>query len=291
MRKYIINILMSLLIIGIIIFFLKSEKNQTNQIILYGNIDIRQIDISFKVSGTLKEMLFEEGDHVNKGDLLAILDDQDYQYNYDKANAELKRAKAQLAEAQSLLNTNLPLCKQKIASERSCISYTNAKNEAEAAVEAAKIAAQYQKKQLEYTKIYAPDNGIITNRVQEPGSTLAIGQIIYTLAKDSPKYARVYLPETKLALIDYGTRATIITDTIDPKTGRKKNYSGYVGYISPIAEFTPKNVQTEELRANLVYRLNVYADDANRFLKQGMPVTVILHLIDLETQDGQTIYN
>lgn len=274
-------------LIAAAVFLAHPAKNNSGRITLYGNIDIREVDMSFRVPGTLRQMLFEEGDRVKKDDLLAVLDDSDYQHNYDKALAEIRRCEARLKEAQSLLETNLPLCRQKIASERSCISYTNAKNEAEAALEAAKIAAEYEKNQLDYTKIHAPDNGIVSSRVQEPGATLAAGQTVYTIAKDKPLYARVYLPETKLALVDYGSKAVIVTDSIDPATGKQKQYHGHVGYISPTAEFTPKTVQTEELRTDLVYRLNVYADDGDRFLKQGMPVTVIIDTEGAEKNDGR----
>lgn len=250
--------------------------NHENYIKLYGNVDIRQVDMSFKVAGTVQKMMFEEGDFVKSGDLLATLDDSDYQLAYQKAKADIKRYQAQMEEAISVLETNLPLCKQKISSERSCISYTNTKNEAVAAYEAAQIAADYEKKQLEYTQIFAPSDGIISSRIVEPGTTVAAGQLVYTITKTEPLWIRVYLPETELGNIDYGSRAVIITDTINPATGDKKRYRGHVGYISPIAEFTPKTVQTEELRTDLVYRLNIYVDENDGGLKQGMPVTVKL---------------
>ncbi len=118
-------------------FFLLTagKKDDDGVITLYGNVDIRQVDMSFRVPGTLKEMFFEEGERVQKGDLLAVLDDEDYRRTYEKSLAEIKRCEAQLREAVSLLETNLPLCKQKISSERSCISYANARDEAAAALE------------------------------------------------------------------------------------------------------------------------------------------------------------
>lgn len=262
-------------------------KDDRNTITLYGNVDIRQVDMAFRVPGVLKEMFFEEGDRVKKGDLLAALDDEDYQQIYKKSLSEIRRVEAQLKEAESVLETNRPLCKQKISSERSCISYTNTRDEAKAALETAKLTALYEKNQLEYTKIYAPDNGIISSRIREPGATVSSGQPVYTLAKDKPLWIRVYLPETKLGRIDYGTKARIITDSIDTATDQRKQYQGHIGYISPVAEFTPKTVQTEELRTDLVYRLNVYVDDADRFLKQGMPVTVILETESAEKTDDK----
>lgn len=98
-------------------------------------------------------------------------------------------------------------------------------------------------------------------------------------------WIRVYLPEPKLGRVDYGSKAVIVTDGIDPATGERKHYRGHVGYISPVAEFTPKTVQTEELRTDLVYRLNIYVDDADRFLKQGMPTTVKIYAEHAEKSD------
>ena len=222
-------------------FFLLTagKKDDDGVITLYGNVDIRQVDMSFRVPGTLKEMFFEEGERVQKGDLLATLDDEDYRRTYEKSLAEIKRCEAQLREAVSLLETNLPLCKQKISSERSCISYANARDEAAAAVEAAKSAGRYEKNQLESTKIYAPADGIVSSRIQEPGATVSAGQPVYTVTKTEPLWIRVYLPEPKLGRVDYGSKAVIVTDGIDPATGERKHYRGHVGYISPVAEFTP----------------------------------------------------
>ncbi len=260
------------LIAGVTTYTFYTPENEN--IRLFGNIDIRQVDISFQVGGKIQDMFVDEGNAVKKGDLLATLDNVDYQAAYDKALAEVQRQTAVLAEATSLLDTNAPLCREDITARRQCISYTNAKDEATAALKTAEINATHQKNQLDYTKVYAPDDGIITVRVQEPGATVQTGQIIYTLAKNKPLWVRTYIPESLLGRINYDTSATVTTDSIDPTTGEKQTYIGRVGYISPVAEFTPKNVETETLRPDLVYRINVYIDEPGTFLRQGMPVTV-----------------
>ena len=71
-----------------------------------------------------------------------------------------------------------------------------------------------------------------------------------------------------------------MADSVDLNTGKRKEYLAHVGYISPIAEFTPKTVQTEDLRADLVYRIRVYIDEVDEYLRQGMPVTVKLKIKD-----------
>lgn len=251
---------------------------QTNGIKLFGNVDIRQVDISFQVGGVIEKMLFEEGERVKKGDLLAELDAKDYRENYLKAVAEVKRQTAIRDEAQSVLETNVPLCKKNITSRRSCTSYANALHEAEGALESAIVSQRYQKNQLEYTQIFAPDDGIITSRIQEPGATVKSGQIVYTIAKDRPLWIRTYIPETRLGNVKYNTKARVITDSLDPLIGKKREYVGRVGYISPVAEFTPKTVETEDLRTDLVYRIHIYVDKTDDFLRQGMPVTVEIDL-------------
>ncbi len=264
--------------IGYAVWLQQAQNMPTDQIKLFGNVDIRQIDISFQVGGVIDKMVFEEGEAVKKGDLLAEIDDKDYHENYLKSKAEIKRLTAVRDEAQSILETNVPLCKQGFTSQRNCTSYTNALNEAEGALESAVVSMRYQENQLGYTKLYAPDNGIITSRVQEPGATVKSGQIIYTIAKNTPLWIRAYIPETQLGNINYQTKARIITDSLNPATGKKREYIGRVGYISPVAEFTPKTVETEDLRTDLVYRINVYVDEADDFLRQGMPVTIEIKL-------------
>lgn len=274
------KILLLLLIAGGICyaFWQQHRHHPLDKIILFGNVDIRQIDISFQVGGVIENMPFDEGTAVKKGDLLAELDAKDYQENYLKAVAEVKRQTAIRDEAQSVLDTNLPLCKQNIISKRNCISYTNALNEAEGALESALVSQRYQKNQLDYTKLYAPDDGIITSRVQEPGATVKSGQIVYTIAKNNPLWIRTYIPETQLGNVNYNTKARIITDSIHPQTGKKREYTGRIGYISPVAEFTPKTVETQDLRTDLVYRIHIYVDESDGFLKQGMPTTVEIDL-------------
>lgn len=264
--------------IGYALWLQQAKNLPADKIRLFGNVDIRQIDISFQVGGLIDKMYFEEGEAVKKGDLLAQIDDKDYQENYLKAAAEIKRLTAVRDEARSVLEVNQPLCKQGITAKRSCTSYTNALNEAEGALESAVVSQRYQENQLGYTRLYAPADGIITSRIQEPGATVKSGQIIYTLAKSRPLWIRAYIPETQLGNINYETKARIITDSINPATGKKRAYDGRVGYISPVAEFTPKTVETEDLRTDLVYRINIYVDEADDFLRQGMPATIEIDL-------------
>ena len=90
-----------------------------------------------------------------------------------------------------------------------------------------------------------------------------------TLALIDPVWARVYLPERALGRITPGARAIITTDSHPDR-----KIAGWVGYVSPAAEFTPKTVETTELRTSLVYQARVFACEGQEGLRQGMPVTV-----------------
>jgi len=118
-------------------------------------------------------------------------------------------------------------------------------------------------------ELVAPANGIITTRAREPGTIVTAGETVYTLTLDTPLWVRAYVSEPDLGRIHPGREAAVTTDTPGGKT-----YRGTIGFISPIAEFTPKSVETRELRTDLVYRLRVIVSDADQNLRQGMPVTV-----------------
>ena len=96
--------------------------------------------------------------------------------------------------------------------------------------------------------------------------------------KNSPVWVRAYVNEKDLGNIKYGQRVNVFTDTTDPNTGKKREYKGQIGYISPVAEFTPKTVQSTDTRTDLVYRIRVYINDIDEYLRQGMPVTITVNL-------------
>lgn len=253
-------------------------RPDASALVLYGNIDIRQVDLSFQVGGRIASMLKDEGDTVQKGEVIAILDKRDYKAALDEAEAQLEYAQAMLDDAETKFKRKTPLCKDKIVSELECDTLTFNKNAAEAQLALARAQLENAQNKFDYTELWAPDDGIITVRAQEPGAIVAETQKVYTLSKTTPVWARVFVPEPYLGRITYGMKATILTDSLDPKTNEKKSYEGTIGYISPVSEFTPKTVQSTDLRPDLVYRVRVYVDNVDDFLRQGMPVTVKLNL-------------
>ncbi len=283
MKKKIITAIFLLSILGAGVFFLTRKKTDPYELTLYGNIEIRQVDLSFQVAGQISKMLKEEGDNIKKGELLALLDDKDYKSNLEKADADVAKNLALKTDALSKFERQAPLADDNTISKQDYDTLLNTKNKADADYKGAVAQKNYAKNQLDYTRIYAPDDGIIMVRVQEPGATVSKGQIVYSMSKTKPVWIRAYVNETDLGNIKYGMSVRVLTDTINPQTGKNREYKGYIGYISPVAEFTPKTVQSTDLRTSLVYRIRVYVDDIDDYLRQGMPTTI---KIDLKSDDA-----
>lgn len=281
------RILILIIFIAILcgLYFKVHHKGNPDELVLYGNVEIRQVDLGFRVEGKLQKMYFEEGDYVKKGDLLAALDNVNYKATYERSLAEIEMSKATSANAAIKYARNLPLCADGTVSKQDCDNLKNLKDSSKASLDAAIESSKIAKKNLADSTIKAPDDGIIMTRIQEPGAALAADQPIYTMAKIQPVWIRTYIPETDLGNIRYGMKANVYTDSIDPKTGKHRQYTGWVGYISPVAEFTPKTVETTNLRTDLVYRIRVYVYDIDEYLRQGMPTTIKFDLLNKETRE------
>ena len=141
---------------------------------------------------------------------------------------------------------------------------------AEAALAGAEAQRDQAATQLQDTQLQAPNNGVILTRVREPGAIVSAGVPVYTLSLTDTVYVRAYVDEANLGKVVPGAKLVVTTDSSD------KHYTGQVGFISPRAEFTPKSVETPELRTDLVYRLRIVIPEADDKLRQGMPVTITL---------------
>ncbi len=273
MRRFILPAIFCALLVLIAIgltLMLRGQINK-NKLVLYGNVDVREVDISFRVQGQVVQLCFEEGDFVPKGALMAVLDKTPYDDRVRQAAANLESAKAAFLNAEILLKRRQGLIGVGGVSQEDLDNAQANRDSLEGQLLAAEAALQIAKDDLSYTAVYAPNDGILLTRIREPGSVVLPSEPVYTLSLTSPVWIRAYVSEPNLGKVDYGMDAKIFTDTKGGKT-----YYGKVGFISPVAEFTPKTVETTQLRTDLVYRLRIYADNPDRGLKQGMPVTVKL---------------
>jgi len=297
------------------------RERSGGDLVLLGNVDVRQVDLSFKVAGRIATMAVDEGDRVGAGQKIAALDTRYFENDLGIARAREAAQEANLARlehgsrpeeiAQARANVELQrttvennqitfdrqaaLLKSKVTSQQSYDTALAALHQSQAqlafAQQALKLAeigpraedidAARAQVALERANVVvaelnladanlaAPAQGVITTRVREPGAVVAAGETIDTLTLDTPVWVRAFIGEPDLGRIHAGMIAAVTTDQPGGKS-----YRGKVGFISPVAEFTPKTVETRELRTDLVYRLRVIVDDADERLKQGMPVTV-----------------
>ena len=117
----------------------------------------------------------------------------------------------------------------------------------------------------------ASADGIIQSRILEPGEMAGPNRAVFTLALYNPKWIRAYIPEPELGRIRLGMKTRVMNDSFPGEP-----LEGWIGFISPVAEFTPRAVQTEDLRTRLVYETRVFVTDSQDQLRLGMPVTVFL---------------
>ncbi len=270
-----------LIILAIGTYFLQSVK-KSDELTLYGNIENRTVDVGFRIEGRIQKLFKEEGDAVKKNDTLAILDYVKYKALYEQSVADVDAAEAVREYADNLFQRHKQLCREGITSAQECNRIFNQNQEAEAKLESAEQRSKAAKDNLDNTVIYSPCDGIVTVRIREEGSVVSPSMPVYSIAISEPVWIRAFVSEKDLGNIKYKMPAYIYTDTVNPDTKEKKVYSGYIGYISPVAEFTPKTVQTTDLRTDLVYRIRVYVDKTDDFLRQGMPVTIKIPLADKE---------
>jgi len=138
-------------------------------------------------------------------------------------------------------------------------------------LETLKASLSLLKIRLADMTLTSPAPGVIQNRILEPGEMASPNRPVITLALTDPKWVRAYISEPDLGRINLGMKAKILSDSFPDQT-----FGGWIGFISPVAEFTPKTVETEDLRTKLVYEVRVFVHDSKDLLRLGMPVTVIV---------------
>lgn len=330
MKKRIVAVATVAIVIAAVVIWLNLDESENGQgLTLYGNVDIREVELAFRVPGRLLAMDYDEGDAVEAGAPVARIDAEPYEDQHAVAEARVRQARAQLAkleagnrpqevqgaraavrEAEAVhANAERDFERQsglfesgasservrdaararrdeaaaRLASAREALALAEEGFRAED-IEAAKAdlaAAEASRAQaataFEDTTLSAPSEGVLIARIEEPGSMLAQGAPVYSLSLRDPIYVRAYVAEPDLGHVAPGTAVEVLTDS----GGR---YAGQVGFVSPRAEFTPKSVQTPDLRTDLVYRVRIVVDDADQGLRQGMPVTVHVAGADADAQ-------
>jgi HlyD family secretion protein len=311
---------------GYATWWYKFRKVPTNELVLYGNVDLRQVDLPFNDSERIATVLVQEGDHVKRGQLLAELDTGRLVPQVNQARAqmdaqrqvverlhngsrpeEIAEARANVAQAAAdAKNAHVQSDRMQTLSQRSkgeAISQTDVDNtrttaemadarlaaqqkaldllvlgprkeeiaENEARLQAQEAQYAFLCRQLSDAQLKAPMDAVVRTRLMEPGEMASPQKAVYSLAIVDPKWVRAYVSETDLGKVHPGMKGLIAVDSFPDR-----RFEGWVGFISPIAEFTPKIVQTDELRSTLVYEVRVFVKDPSDDLRLGMPATVFL---------------
>ena len=295
------------------------------ELILYGNADIRQVELAFNASERIDDMRVREGERVHKGQLLATLDTQSLSQNVEQRAAqaaaqeqvlarleagsrpeEIRKARAEVeaarvaadnaectyARIKALVARQFVAEQQasdaraaadgaqarlKAAQETLQLAVLGARKEdiaaARATLEANRAALAIARKQLADAELHAPADGIIQDRILEPGDMASPQHPVYTLALTDPVWVRAYVPGPQLGKLRPGMRAVVTTDSYPDA-----RYRGWIGFISPTAEFTPKAVETTEVRTSLVYQVRVFVCNPQDQLRLGMPATITIPL-------------
>jgi HlyD family secretion protein len=293
-------------------------------IVIYGNVDLRQVDLAFNDSERIAAVLAEEGNRVTKGQVLARLDARRIEPQIaqaaalvavqraavdrlrrgnrpeeiaqaraalDSAGADAANARLQFERLSNLaqISGGRATSRQDVDSAKAALDIADARAvaqrkaldlsvagprrediaQAEAQLQADQAHLALLSRQLADAALLAPVDAVVRSRLMEPGEMASPLKPVFTLAVVDPKWVRAYVGETDLGRVRAGQAASIGVDSYP-----QRRFAGWIGFISPVAEFTPKTVQTEELRSSLVYEVRVFVKDATDELRLGMPATV-----------------
>lgn len=324
----IVSVVLALVVAGGLAWWLTHRHKVATELVLYGNVDLRQVELAFNGSERVDTVLASEGDRVKRGQVLARLDTGrltpraaeaaalaaaqqqavDKLRNgarpeeIDQARASVSAALADANDAREKYGRLAALSQSSSGRALSRQDLDDAKANAQSS--AAKLAVNQQalrlqligprrediaqaeaqlagdrarvallQSELSDAVLVAPMDASVRSRLIEPGEMATPQKPAFSLAITDPKWVRAYVVETNLGDVHPGMKATITADAFP-----KRAFSGWVGFISPVAEFTPKSVQTPELRTSLVYEIRVFVKDPRDELRLGMPATVHLPL-------------
>lgn len=319
-------------------YFSNHRAVSADALTLYGNVDIRQVQLAFNGSERIARMQAREGEPVKQGQLLATLDTVRLASNVDLQQAQLVSQQQVVARLEAgsrpeeILKAQADVDAARIAADNSTHSYQRlqalvlkhfvAQQQADDALAAAdaaqaryhalqetlklvqmgprkediaaakamlnanKAALEVARKALADASLYAPDNGIIQERILEPGDMASPQRPVYTLALTDPIWVRAYVQGPDLGKLKPGMGAEVSTDSYPGK-----RYRAWIGYISPTAEFTPKSVETSEVRSSLVYQVRIFVCNPQDELRLGMPATVTIPLGQPSAPDASRCQN
>ena len=226
----------------------RAAEEAAGALVVSGNVDADQVQVSSLVAGRVTSSAAKEGDAVQPGDVLYRIDDRALQLQLEQAEAAVRATKVAYDEA-----------RDEDASDADIAA-------AKAQYQQAKAAAKIARIQRGYAKISAPATGTITSIAVREGELASSGRTLATITRTDSLFVRTFVPEPRIGQVAVGDVATIATDAGERIDAR-------VSFIASEAQFTPSAVETQEQRAKLVYEVRLVPDMIEG-LTPGMPVTV-----------------
>jgi HlyD family secretion protein len=323
-------LLLLLLAAGVAVGYYAWRRAQARQaegeLVLYGNVDLRQVLLAFQNEERIVEVRVQEGDRVTPGQVVARVDDArlgprvaeaeaqaaaqrhaverlhngsrpeeiaQARANVESTRADAANARSQLERLKAAFEGSggRAVSDQDLANAKASVTVAEARQavaektlelalagprkedvqEAEARLAADEADLALLRRTLADAELHAPCVGVVRTRLLEPGEMASPQRPVLSIAVVDPKWVRAYVSEPDLGRVRSGARAAVRVDAFPGK-----DFEGWVGFLSPVAEFTPKTVQTEELRSSLVYEVRVFVKDPSDDLRLGMPATVRL---------------
>ena len=319
MKRLLLNLLPFMLLV--LLLFGCSESGSAIE--ESGTIETTNVIISSQASGKVIKLSFDEGESVENGDTLAIIDYERAKYMLRQAEASVKisharlsllrngaraedirQASAALSTAQANhnmlaadrkrmenllsagsvtqkqfdeVNTRYEAALAQLKSAEAQLSKMNnltRPEEIEQAVgnlEAAEANLLLMKKNLDECFITSPLTGQLVKRFIEVGESVSPMAPVFKASNLSEAKLVIYVNEKDLGRVSLGQKAEVSVDSFEGRV-----FEGQVVYISPEAEFTPKNIQTKEERAKLVFAVKIKIPNPGLELKSGMPADAVL---------------
>jgi HlyD family secretion protein len=314
-------------------WWLVGRDSPRRELVLFGDVDLRQVELAFNNNERIAAVLVQEGDRVKRGQILARVEtsrlepqlaqaeattaarreaverlrngSRPQEIAEARANVETARADAINAreqyERRKTLAANSIVSQQDLENAKAALDVADAKlalnekaldlaiigprkediGQAEAELRADEAQAALLRQELADAQLVAPVDAVVRTRLMEPGEMASPKKPVFSLAVTDPKWVRAYVAESDIGKLRTGMAASVALDSFP-----HRRFNGWVGFISPVAEFTPKTVETTELRTSLVYEVRVFVKDPSDQLHLGSPASVYL-----PSNDGKPPYS
>ena len=272
MKKKIIIIVFIIFFIGTGAFVYFGQKgNQQKELSYSGTIETTQAKLSFQVPGRVAQVNIQEGQAVTKNQIIVVLDRAEFASRYDQAKANVTSVQETFKDTKKNYKRFEELFGKGVVTEKERDSVKLAYEVSKSRLAESESVLSLAAIQLSYTQLKSPMDGIVTSRNIEPGETVNAGREVITISDLSRVDLKIFVDETEIGKVKPNQKVEVKVDTFPDKS-----YTGYVSFISPEGEFTPKIIQTKKERVKMVYLVKVSIVNPNFDLKAGMPADALL---------------